>query len=141
MFWGGLANFRTKGTDVMNLLVILLLGVVPSELDYKVPYIEINTVYNRDTLDARFTQVLIWDHQNGSKCLHVKQWCMKDKLGGVYKTSDEEYPWTLIFTVDNDRGYVKVRAKRLRVTHTDFDIEEYDRGDFPIEIRRPLWKN
>lgn len=124
----------------MSLVAILLIGVIPGELDYKVPYVDINTVYNKDTLDARFTQVVIWGRQNGSTCLHVRQWCMKDKLVGVYKTSDENFPWTLIFRVDDAKNHVTIRSKRLRVSHTTHDIEEEDRLDFPVEIRNPLWK-
>lgn len=124
----------------MNVLILLVLGVVPAELDYKVPYIEINTVYNRDTLDARFTQVLIWDRQRSSTCLHIRQWAMQDKILGVYKTSDENYPWTLIFKVDDARNHVIVRAKRFRRTHTSYDIEEDDRVDFPVEIRKAVHK-
>lgn len=97
---------------------------------------ELNTCFNPDTGEKRFTQAIYWSHVDSSKP-GVIDWHMADKVQSIAYVSGREYPWTIIR--QKDCGQVQIiRAKRLRVTYTFNDPEEDHQWVLPVEQRPGL---
>ncbi len=112
---------------------LIAVSILTRDQAKRVALVEINHVYNSDG-EKRFTQLIVWDRQRGSKAYHVRAWMMKDRLVSLTKRSNK---WEVVYA-GKDGVLVTVLANSHRISHTEHDPEELDRVDFPIDLRIPL---
>ena len=118
----------------MIVLLIMSVGIDPV-IEDRVDIIEINTTY-RDSGEPFIKQYCFWRlTRHGYRC---DDWRMfpdggplPRKKGGVY---------TLILYDDRDGVVRKITSTSFNVTHTYFDPERVNAGEFHESLRRRLTK-
>lgn len=120
------------------LLAILASGNEPPILEANCQWIEDNAVINlswceeqgRVVASTTLVQIVFWKTEGRKECLG---WRMADKVRFVSEKDGVSAVWH-----DGER-LVRVRAKYLLRTATDWDVEVANRELIPVEQRRWTW--
>jgi len=110
-------------------LLFLVVGgnFIGNESQY-VGMIELNTTYNRDTGQERFTQWIYWG-RNG----RVLAWHMDGERVSWYVYEDR-----ITVVRETDNGYQSIKSFKWKRTYTFYDPEAEDRRWLLSSLRKPL---
>jgi len=143
-------NDNTEGKEAVMLFLLLyaLVGDIRAhapEVHY-CDIIEINKVYDEDTGNLRFKQVIFWEWRQALNYKkgrqewnhYVTDWrsLSKTRYQRYYDYGRKQHVFN--FYDQKDRMYRSVRATSFRATTTLYDVELEDRKKLPPNFRRHL---